>query len=80
MNKGDMSKGRLISDRVEVSVRRELPPGHFDVVCESLGGDVTLRGHVPSHSDRVFCLIVARTVPGVRSVKNQIELNQDSAD
>jgi osmotically-inducible protein OsmY len=73
-----MKEVRSICDRVEVSVRRALLPGHSDVHCESTGGEVTLRGHVTSHSDRLFCLIVARTVPGVGSVKNLIEVRGDA--
>ncbi|WP_153555688.1 BON domain-containing protein [Roseimaritima sediminicola] len=46
------------------------------VQCQVDGGVVTLRGTVSSREEMMMCVAVARTVPSVRMVDNQLSLGQ----
>ena len=49
-----------------------------DVHCESEDGKVTLTGSVSTREDFTMCGTVARTVPNVRSVDNQLSVAEQS--
>ncbi len=49
-----------------------------DVHCEALNGRVTLTGSVTNRDDVSLCGTVARTVPNVLSVDNQISVASHS--
>ncbi|QEG41533.1 BON domain-containing protein [Roseimaritima ulvae] len=49
-----------------------------DVRCESHEGKVTLTGSVSNREDLAMCGTVARTVPNVRSVDNQLTVADEA--
>jgi hypothetical protein len=51
--------------------------GIEDVYAEVTGGVVTLRGSVPTDRDRRLCVNYCRHVPGVLSVKDELDTDED---
>ncbi|NND96136.1 MAG: BON domain-containing protein [Pirellulaceae bacterium] len=72
-----MTESGSICDRIDASMQRLLNASRHHIICENDGGNVTLRGRVESKSDRTLCFIITRSVPGVRSVKNLLQVGAD---
>ena len=69
--KGDtsvMDPDVLITERVKAALASN--PGRIDVRSDD--GDVTLKGHAPDPTARDRATEIARSIPSVRSVDNQI--------
>lgn len=49
-----------------------------NVHCESHEGKITLTGSVSNREDFAMCGTVARTVPNVRSVDNQLTVTDEA--
>ncbi len=62
-----------ISDRVESSVRRVLVDDFpSDFACTAEEGQITLTGTAKNKDDATTCGVIARMVPGVRQVINNL--------
>ncbi|QDT11259.1 BON domain-containing protein [Planctomycetes bacterium K23_9] len=67
-----------ICDRIESSIRRVLGEDFpDDFTCTADDGKITLTGRARTRDDATTCGVVARMVPGIRTVVNQIK--SDSA-
>lgn len=70
-----------INTNVEIadSVRRSFAALHYpelnQIACEAKQGQVTLRGNVRSYYLKQMAQEVARRIPGVRRVTNDVQVN-----
>jgi osmotically-inducible protein OsmY len=65
---------RSICDRIETSIRRVLG-GDFprEFQCQESEGVFTISGVSKTKDDATTCGVIARTLPGVKAVKNEIK-------
>jgi hyperosmotically inducible protein len=61
---------RSVTARVEARLAADPDASAFDVDVDTIDGVVTLRGEVPSESERASAESVTRYTPGVRVVRN----------
>ena len=63
-----------LATRVETAIGAESGLTAARIDAEASGGVVTLRGSVPSFAGRSNALHVARSVPGVRAVRDELNV------
>jgi osmotically-inducible protein OsmY len=78
---GRSTPGQYVDDvTVVAKVKAELLESEhadgLDINVDSLNGDVTLRGWASSRTEANAAVAIARSVEGVKSVDNQIELKR----
>jgi len=64
-----------LADRVRICIHRMGYPQLRSVDCESQGDEVLLKGHIDSFYMKQVAQEVATKTPGVRTVRNQIEVS-----
>jgi osmotically-inducible protein OsmY len=74
-----MSSHNSVIDRVRGTLANLGSINTVRVETGATEGTVVLLGHVASGGDKSLCGIVARTVPGVRRVENQIEVHDPTS-
>jgi hyperosmotically inducible protein len=74
--KGAKRANRELARQVRAAIAKEKSIDAANISVKAKGGAVTLYGTVPAASQIDSAAAVAKTVPGVTSVKNQIAIQQ----